>query len=115
MPMHEVGLMQDALDIVEDHARRGGAKRVLAIRLKVGDDSGVAVDSLQLAFDALVANTIAEDARLDIEKGPVVCYCPRCDREFTPDGIFYECPRCETWTADVRAGREFQVVSVEVD
>jgi len=113
--MHEVGLMQEALDIVEDHARRGGAKRVLSIRLRVGDDSGVMPDSLRLAFDALVPETIAGQARLDIEAGPVVCYCPRCNDEFAPDDIFYECPWCGTRTSDVRAGREFQVVSVEVE
>jgi len=113
--MHEVGLMQDAIDIAVDRARRSGANRVCAVRLRVGEDSGIVPDSLRFAFDVIAGDTIAKGARLDIETIPVCCYCSRCRREFITKSVFYECPTCGSPTSEVRAGREFQLLSVEVD
>jgi len=113
--MHEIGLMQDAIDIVVDRARRCGASHVRSVRLKVGEDSGIVPDSLRFAFDILSGETIAKGASLEIETVPVRCYCHGCAREFISKSAFYECPTCGHPTADVHTGREFQLVSVEVD
>lgn len=113
--MHEVGLMQDTLDIVFDRAYKADASLIRTIRLRVGEDSGVAPSSLRFAFSALVQDTIAQDATLELQSVPVSCYCHACSLEFAPGDIFYECPACHKLSTDIRSGREFELVSVEVD
>ncbi|MEM7592763.1 MAG: hypothetical protein AAF383_14790 [Cyanobacteria bacterium P01_A01_bin.83] len=36
---------------------------------------------------------MAENAQLEIETIPVVCYCPHCDRHFQPEAYIYQCPK----------------------
>lgn len=112
--MHEVGLMQQAVNIALTHAKDAGADRIDAIRMRVGALSGVVPDSLAFAFEIAAQGTIAQDAVLDIEDVPVTCYCAQCRREFTPDDIVYMCPACGRLSADIRAGREFTVSSIEI-
>jgi hydrogenase nickel incorporation protein HypA/HybF len=113
--MHEVGLMQDALEIAETWARRSGAARIHRVGMRVGIQSGVVPEALEFAFEALAPGTMAEGARLDIEPVPVVCHCAACESEFVPEGPFYICPLCGGLSADVRAGRELEVATLEVE
>jgi hydrogenase nickel incorporation protein HypA/HybF len=113
--MHEVGLMQHALDIVFDRAMHEPSHHITAVHMRVGEDAGVVPDALQLAFASLSQNTIANDATLDIECVPVRCFCQACNRKFTPGDFFYECPTCGQHAAQVLSGHEFELVSFEVD
>ncbi len=112
--MHELSVMQSALDIAVDHAKRQGAQRIHLIKLRVGALSGVVPDALEFAFDITTQGTMAEGAKLDIERVPAACYCPACDIEFEPEHTFYECPRCKSLDVKVRRGRELDVASLEV-
>jgi hydrogenase nickel incorporation protein HypA/HybF len=66
--MHEAGLMQTALEMACEEARRAGAVAVRRIVLRVGTDSGVVPDALRFAFDALSADTPAAGATLDVDE-----------------------------------------------
>ncbi len=112
--MHEVGLMQTALDIALEHAHREGAQRIHRITLRVGALSGTMPEALAFAFDVTTRGTPAEGARLEVERVPVVCRCSACAEEFEPPDIIFECPRCGQLSADVRQGRELELASLEV-
>jgi hydrogenase nickel incorporation protein HypA/HybF len=112
--MHEAGLMRDAVDLAVAEAARAGACRVHRIVLRVGALAGVEPAALDFAFDVAAAGTIAEAARLDVERTPTVCLCPDCDHEFEPEGAVFECPRCGAFSSDVRGGCERELVSLEV-
>lgn len=112
--MHEVGLMQSALDLAVEHAQRQGAQQIHRIKLRVGRLSGVVPEALQFAFDVIARGTMAEEARLEIEDVPVVCFCSGCQEEFTAPGWFFECPSCGQPTADVRQGADLELASLEV-
>jgi hydrogenase nickel incorporation protein HypA/HybF len=112
--MHEVGLMQDALTIAMEHAREAGAQHIERVRLRVGVGTGLAADSLELAFEIAARGTIAEGARLDLEEVPMRCYCERCDLEFTPGDLFVACPKCHDFGVVVRHGYECELGSIEV-
>jgi hydrogenase nickel incorporation protein HypA/HybF len=112
--VHEVGVMQDALEVALEHARRQGAQRIHRITLRVGPLAGVVPESLAFAFDVVARGTIAEGARLEVQDVPVVCFCPACAEEFRPGAWFFECPRCGQATDQVRQGRELELASLEV-
>ncbi len=60
--MHEVGIMQSALDIAEQQAQAAGATKIHEIRLRIGQMSGVVPEALQHAFTVLKDGTMAEEA-----------------------------------------------------
>ena len=74
--MHEVSLMQSALEIAEEQACSQGATRIHAITLRIGRLAGVVPDALGLAFEVVTAGTRAEGASLEVETVEVVCRCP---------------------------------------
>jgi hydrogenase nickel incorporation protein HypA/HybF len=65
--MHEAGLMQSALDLAADHARRAGAGNIRRVVLRVGAFSGAEPDALRFAFEALAPGTPAAGATLELE------------------------------------------------
>lgn len=107
--------MQSALDQVLEQARQAGAGRVHAIRLRIGVLSGVVPDALQFAFEALAAGTLAEGALLNIENVPARFWCATCGHEFEAAQMFAECPDCHRPSGKLRAGREMELTSMEVD
>jgi hydrogenase nickel incorporation protein HypA/HybF len=113
--MHELAIMDAALNLALDQAAKAGATRVHVIRLRIGALSGVVPDSLQFAFEGLAPGTIAQDAALDIEHVPARFWCATCAREFQSDDFFAECPACHSASGDLRAGREMELASLEID
>lgn len=112
--MHEFGIAQEIARAAIESGRHAGANRIAAVRVKIGVLSGVVDDALRFAFEAVVAGTIAEKARLDIETVGLRCYCPRCAVEFDAEPLAYECPHCGHSAPEIRAGRELDLVSIEV-
>jgi hydrogenase nickel incorporation protein HypA/HybF len=113
--MHELSIMQSALDQALEQARQAGASRVYAIHLRIGALSGVVSDALQFAFEALSDGTPAEGAKLVIEDVPARFWCGKCKKEFKATRMFAECPGCHHPSAELRAGREMELTSMEVE
>jgi hydrogenase nickel incorporation protein HypA/HybF len=113
--MHELSIMQSALQQALTEARRAGAARVHEIRLRVGALSGVVPEALQFAFEALSEGTPAQDAHLTIEPVPARFWCNTCGSEFQSAGLIPECPSCNTPSRELLAGRELELASMEVD
>jgi hydrogenase nickel incorporation protein HypA/HybF len=107
--------MQSALTEALDQARQAGARRVHEIRLRIGDLSGVVPDALQFAFETLSEGTRAEGARLTIERVSPRFWCEECRQEFEAPDLFADCPKCRTPSAKLRAGRELELASMEID
>jgi hydrogenase nickel incorporation protein HypA/HybF len=112
--MHEVGLLQNMLDVIREFAARHRARAVHRVTLRVGGLSGVVPEALEFAFTVVTRGTIAEGARLVIERVPVVCRCPDCGCEFEPPDVIYACPGCGQISADVLRGKELELASLEV-
>ena len=113
--MHELSIMESALTMVLDRARESGAQRVHSIRLRIGTLSGVVPEALTFAFEALKSGTLAESARLIVDPVAVRFWCATCHTEFQSDDMFAECPECHQPSGDLRAGREMELASMEIE
>jgi hydrogenase nickel incorporation protein HypA/HybF len=107
--------MESTLSVALEQARKAGAARVLVIRLRIGALSGVVPDALQFAFEALASGTAAEGAELAIDYVPARFWCTACTREFQADDLLAECPDCHSASGELRAGRELELSSLEID
>jgi len=114
--MHEVGLMQRALDIALERALQHGAQRIHRITFRVGAESGVVPEVIETAFAIVTQGTLAAGAQLTIDYVPLICFCHLCDQEFQPlDGdLLHTCPHCHHQGGEVRRGREFEIASIDL-
>lgn len=116
--MHELSVARSLVDVVLGQLERspyGPACRVSAVRVKVGAMSAVVPEALASAFPAAASGTPLDGARLDLERVPLVAWCPSCAEERTlPSVQRLRCPTCGTPTPRIIHGRELEVVSVEV-
>ncbi len=113
--MHELSIMEGALAMALDQAQQAGARRLHVIRLRIGALSGVVPEALQFAFEALSSGTIAEGGQLAIEPVPARFWCEACRREFQSDDLLSPCPTCGAPSRDLRAGRELELASLEIE
>ena len=107
--------MESALALVLHQARESNASHVHTIRLRIGALSGVVPEALEFAFQALAPGTAAAEAQLVIEPVPARFWCGVCQSEFQAGELFAECPVCHTPSVDLRAGREMEVTSMEIE
>lgn len=113
--MHEVGIMESALDAVLDQGRAHGAQRVHRIVLRIGALAGVDADALRFAFDVVTRGTIAAEAELVIQEVVARAHCAACAEDFEVDrGVIFSCPRCRRLSGDVRQGRELELSRIEM-
>jgi len=113
--MHEMSVAESILDVVFDHVPENRRVDVTSVRVRAGSLSGIIVESLELCFEALVAGTPLERARLDVEWVPTVCACGDCSHEFEPAGMIFLCPSCGSGQTRLVTGSDLQVVHVELD
>ncbi len=114
--MHELSIAYHLIQTAEAAAREAGVTRVLAVNLKLGALAGVVRDALLFSYDIAAEGTLLAGSRLIIEEIPVVVYCGSCGHTATlPDVQFFACPHCGEPTADIRQGRELELVSLEIE
>jgi hydrogenase nickel incorporation protein HypA/HybF len=114
MLMHELAIMEEAVRMAVATAKSSGANRVLALRLHAEALSGVVAEAMRFAFDVVCRDTLAEDARLEIETVPAACWCAGCGKEFECADFMHECPLCHNVSGELRCGRELEIAAVEI-
>lgn len=112
--MHELSIMMNILETCQAEAQKAQASKIKAIRLQIGEKSGVVVDSLRFVFDAAAQNTMAEGARLEIETIPLQGHCQPCDRHFHASEGFLICDLCNGF-AQLTHGQELNITSIEIE
>lgn len=113
--MHEMAIAQGVLDIALDTAARHDAKRILVIRLQVGQMTEVEPEALRFCYEALSEGTISAGAQLEIVVIPLVGSCRDCRLEFGIDRYRFLCPACGSVGVDIVSGRELRVEHLEVE
>lgn len=112
--MHEVGIIESALEVIRREARAHDAAQVDRVIMRVGALAGVEPDALRFAFAAVSPGTVAAGAELEIQLVPARAHCRECHQDFAIEsGFIFQCPRCHAFSGDVRAGRELELTRLE--
>jgi hydrogenase nickel incorporation protein HypA/HybF len=116
--MHELPITESILNIVLKHAGANGVRKVKTIRLKVGKLSDLEDGWIQRYFDYLSKGTVAEGARLEIERTPIVMQCNACSELYRVEAAEIgelPCPACGGKGGTLRSGREYTVKDMEAE
>ena len=108
--MHELSIAQSVVAAV---CERAGERRVHSVRVRIGALTAVVPDAMQFCFGLAAEGTVADGARLDIEHRPGTVHCRACGAETGLSDPILLCP-CGSADVAVTAGRELQIVSMEV-
>ena len=113
--MHELSIVEGILEAVIPEVKKYDVSRVLSIKLKIGELSGVVPECINAYFDIAAKETIAEGARIIIEKVPVIIKCPDCGYDGGIRLGNYKCPQCGGTHFKIISGKEYFVDSVEAE
>ncbi len=108
--MHELSIAES---VVEAVLERTADRHVTTVRLQVGRLCGVVPDALMFCFDLATLGTALEGALLQIDSPIGRARCRDCNSDFALDDLILLCD-CGSADVEVTAGRELQVMSVEV-
>ncbi|MCS7183481.1 MAG: hydrogenase maturation nickel metallochaperone HypA [Thermoanaerobaculum sp.] len=113
--MHETGIALEILRMSERIVQQQGGGRILRARVAVGELSAVEPDLLRYAWEAVVAGTPAEGARLEVEFFPARQRCPQCGPvERRPGSWVPLCLGCGA-PLTVEGGAELDLLQVEFE
>lgn len=114
--MHELPIIQDVLNVVLKHAEAHKARKVVKVRLRIGELRDIVDEWMQRMFDLISRKSIAEGATLMIERIPVTFRCG-CGQTFSVnirERLSKKCPHCGDENVTLSTGREFEILAIEV-
>ena len=112
--MHELAFAEEVLKLVEIEACNHNAKRVLSIRLEVGQLSGLDRRSLTFCLEAITSGTRLEGASIEAVDAEPSFFCPTCG-SFPVEGTREPvCPLCGE-EAKMSPGTEITLKEIELD
>jgi len=91
--VHEYSIASSLLRLVEEHARKHEATRVVRIGLRVGELSGVEVDLLATAWSLVRERSLCDGVDLEVRAVPARWACGACGAQPEP-GAVLACPDC---------------------
>ncbi len=113
--MHEMSLVEGVLQVVEDAARSQKFTRVKTVWLEIGQLACVEKEALRFCFDAVMRDSIAADARLEIIDVPGHGRCMQCNASIPIAALYEACPQCGGYQIEVTGGDGMRVKELEVE
>lgn len=113
--MHEMSLAESVLGIIEDAAAAQGFARVKTVVLEIGRLAAVEPEAMHFCFDAVMRDTLADGATLEIIDVPGAGWCLDCARTVPMAERVDVCPHCGGVRLQPTGGLEMKVKHLEVE
>ena len=107
--MHEISLLENVLEILEENAKSQGFNQVKKVCLEIGKLSCVEQDALRFGFDVVMKNTLAENAELEIIQTEGVGVCQQCGKTVRLETLHDPCGKCGCPGVVVTQGNEMKI------
>ncbi len=115
--MHEYSMAKGLVEAVmgEVAAMRPRPRRVLRVRVSVGELRQVVPEFFRDAFRRLAQDTVAAGSELVLETVPLRARCRECGWEgrIRPDE--FRCGGCGSWDIELTAGMELALTGLRVE
>lgn len=114
LTVHELSIARNLVKLALKEAEVQ-KKPVVAVHVRIGALSGVVDEALETAYEYACEATALAGSRLIIENVPVKIFCADCNTTTSLPGIqAFTCSKCGKTSADLREGRELDLVALEV-
>lgn len=108
-------MCEGILQIFEDESKKQGFTKVKQVWLEIGELSGVEIEAMKFGFDAVMRNSLAQDATLHIVPTPGQAWCLQCSKQVAVKQRFDACPDCGSYQLQVTGGDEMKIKELEVE
>lgn len=109
--MHELGITQNIVAIVQSHA---GTRKVRRVKLEIGRLSAILPDAVRFCFDVCAEGTVLQGAVLEIVEVEGRGLCKQCKREIPLSLLAGNCI-CGSREINCIAGEELNIKEMEVE
>ncbi|MCM0591612.1 MAG: hydrogenase maturation nickel metallochaperone HypA/HybF [Gloeotrichia echinulata DVL01] len=109
--MHELGITQNIVAIVSEHAKGAKVSRVL---LEIGKLSAIMPDAIRFCFDICSQGTVLAGSTLEILEITGLGKCRQCGAEIALDKPFGIC-QCGSLELDLINGEELKIKEIEIE
>ena len=113
--MHELAISENILKVIVPAAEKANAKRIISVRMHIGEVSGVIPSLLEKAFAVASEGTMAEGAKLVFEISPTIVHCCDCGEDGETDKLTRACKKCGSFNVKIVSGREYFIEDLEVE
>lgn len=134
--MHEWALAEGVVSTALKVAEEKNARKILEIRIKVGELQQIDMEIFELALKELVRGTKAEHLKIKLESEKAILRCNLCNHEwnfdrtreklsseesesihFIPEIVhtYVRCPRCGSPDFRIEGGRGAWIDSIEME
>jgi hydrogenase nickel incorporation protein HypA/HybF len=111
--MHELRIAEDLTAIVLETARNEKLSQVTLVRVSFGQLIQVVPDIFEFAFRECVRESIACNAKLELEIVPVKMKCNVCGNNFRVKENRFKCSFCGSADLEIQHGKELYIKSIE--
>ena len=113
--MHELALAQQLLDVIKQTARDNNLRKVKIVKIITGEMMAVVPEALEFSFQVLSRDTLAEGAKLVLEKQQALSRCSQCGSIYSWLDHGYRCPTCHNLGGTIIQGRDLYIDYLEGD
>ena len=114
--MHELSIVYGVVTSATEALAGRKVARVNSVLLRVGALSGIMEDPLQFGWSIATADTVLAGSALIVEHVPVTVRCRPCGQDVVLEGVqSFRCPLCGELSPEIVAGRELEIVSLEIE
>lgn len=106
--------MASLLSVALEDAKKNGARKIVGIKLVVGELTGVEKDAVNFYFSFMAKETIANGAALEFNFKKAQLRCRDCDLIFPREKLEFNCPECGKKAVEIVGGRELYIESMEI-
>lgn len=112
--MHEVSVIEEIIEVVNDQIREYPGKKVQSITLKIGKFRNYVPDIMRFSWESMTKDTDLDGASLRIIEIPVELKCRDCKHVYQPEEYDFICPKCDSTHVDMNTGDELLLDSLEL-
>lgn len=110
--MHELRIAREIICMVQAEMTRLNLKKVEKVNMRIGALSGIDSEALSFGFEASVADTSLDGARLVIKQVPIKGRCRACEKESEVLDFIFVCPHCTATDMEIIEGEELDIDSL---
>jgi hydrogenase nickel incorporation protein HypA/HybF len=112
--MHELSLLENVREILENHALKQNFSRVTKVTLEIGKLSSIEPDALRFGFDVVMKDSLAENAELIISELSGLGLCQQCQQQIEMETLYDPCAFCGSPFVKVIQGAEMKIKDLSV-
>ena len=107
--MHEISLLENVREILEQEAVKQGFSKVNKVTLEIGALSCIEPDALRFGFDVVMQDSIASAAELSIEILTAIGQCQHCHQQMQMQSLQQLCQFCGKYGVSLLQGNSMKI------